>query len=39
MVKKGGRDELNIIRENNRLKGKTVELVIPANFRLSVFSA
>ena len=38
-MKKKGRDKTNIIRENNRLEGKTVELVILANFRLSVFSA
>ena len=39
MKKKRGREKPNIIRENNRLEGKTVELVILANFRLSVFSA
>ena len=39
MVKKGGREKPNIMRENNRLEGKTVELVILANFRFSVFSA
>ena len=32
MVKKGGREKPNINRENNRLEGKTVELVILANF-------
>ena len=32
---KRGREKPNIIRENNRLEGKTVESVILANFRLT----
>ena len=35
MEEKGGREKPNIIRENNRLEGKTVESVILANFRLT----
>ena len=33
--KGGGREKPNIIRENIRLEGKTVESVILANFRLT----
>ena len=35
MKEKRGREKPNIIRENNRLEGKTVESVILANFRVT----